>query len=348
MGFVSREASVTVSDALTACGLDRVAAPPGADRVLGAGDRSLRILFLVSAHNGLSQRAWIALTERGHDVTVAVVDSAAAMEAAAREHDPQLIVCPFLKQIIPESIWQARRCLIVHPGPPGDRGPSSLDWAIELGERDWGVTVLQANGEPDAGRVWATREFAIRPVGKSSLYRHEVRHGAIEALVEAIDRILDAVEPVGDSEIPMRPSSADRCERIQPGSRAAYALAMRRATSVRSATREKSTWTALQPTSRSWSAWANTSVVFPYRRGPTSRTLTRSPARRASSPSSSARSMSISRGTGLSNGNGVPWRHGGAMNRNRLVLQTRTSVVCRSSRPGPLRGRRARWCSASR
>ena len=50
------------------------------------GDRgdpgSLRILFLVSAHNSLSQRAWIALTELGHDVAVAVVDSAAAMEAA--------------------------------------------------------------------------------------------------------------------------------------------------------------------------------------------------------------------------------------------------------------------------
>ena len=54
------------------------------------GDRgdpgSLRILFLVSAHNGLSQRAWIALTELGHEVTVAVVDSAAAMEAAVGEH----------------------------------------------------------------------------------------------------------------------------------------------------------------------------------------------------------------------------------------------------------------------
>ena len=45
-------------------------------------NRSLRILFLVSAHNGLSQRAWIALSELGHEVTVAVVDSAAAMEAA--------------------------------------------------------------------------------------------------------------------------------------------------------------------------------------------------------------------------------------------------------------------------
>ena len=36
----------------------------------------MRVLFLVSAHNSLSQRAWIALTERGHEVTVAVVDSA--------------------------------------------------------------------------------------------------------------------------------------------------------------------------------------------------------------------------------------------------------------------------------
>jgi putative two-component system protein, hydrogenase maturation factor HypX/HoxX len=191
MAVGSRQTSMTVIDVLQACDLDRIAEPNGDDRVVGVGDASLRILFLVSAHNGLSQRAWIALTELGHEVTVAVVDSAAAMEAAVREHDPQLIVCPFLKQMVPQSIWSTRRCLIVHPGPPGDRGPSSLDWAIELGERDWGVTVLQANGEPDAGHVWATRDFAMRRVGKSSLYRHEVRHGAIGALVEAIDRILD-------------------------------------------------------------------------------------------------------------------------------------------------------------
>ena len=85
---------------------------------------TLRLLFLVSAHNGLSQRAWIALTELGHEVAVAVVDSAAQMEAAVDEHDPELIVCPFLKTLIPESIWAKHRCLIVHPGPKGDRGPS--------------------------------------------------------------------------------------------------------------------------------------------------------------------------------------------------------------------------------
>ena len=157
--------------------------------VSGGREGSLRVLFLVSAHNSLSQRAWIALTELGHEVTVAVVDSAAAMEAAVGEHRPQLIVCPILKKLIPESIWATHRCLIVHPGPRGDRGPSSLDWAIELGMREWGVTVLEANGDLDAGDVWATRTFPTRAVGKSSLYRHEVRRAAIEALVEAMGRI---------------------------------------------------------------------------------------------------------------------------------------------------------------
>ena len=92
---------------------------------------SLPILFLVSAHSGLSQRALIALRELGHEVTVAVVDTAAAMQAAG-EHAPGVIACPFLKTMSPGAIWTQHRCPIVHPGPRGDRGPSSLDWPIEL------------------------------------------------------------------------------------------------------------------------------------------------------------------------------------------------------------------------
>jgi putative two-component system protein, hydrogenase maturation factor HypX/HoxX len=159
------------------------------DRSARPGDRALRILFLVSAHNSLSQRAQIALTELGHDITVAVVDSGAAMEAAVQGHRPELIACPMLKSLIPESIWARHRCLIVHPGPRGDRGPSSLDWAIELGADAWGVTVLEADGDYDAGAVWAERTFPTRAIGKSSLYRHEVRHAAIEALVEAVTKV---------------------------------------------------------------------------------------------------------------------------------------------------------------
>jgi putative two-component system protein, hydrogenase maturation factor HypX/HoxX len=73
--------------------------------------------------------------------------------------------------------------------PRGDRGPSSLDWAIELGFGEWGVTVLEATGEVDGGDIWGTRTFRTREAGKSSLYRHEVRHGAIAALLDAIDAL---------------------------------------------------------------------------------------------------------------------------------------------------------------
>jgi len=50
-----------------------------------------------------------------------------------------------LTTAIPADIWLARPGVIVHPGPWGDRGSSSLDWAIMGGAGRWGVTVLQAN-----------------------------------------------------------------------------------------------------------------------------------------------------------------------------------------------------------
>jgi putative two-component system protein, hydrogenase maturation factor HypX/HoxX len=156
---------------------------------------SRRILFLVSAHNSLSQRAFIALTELGHRVEVAVVDGAEAMEAAVARYQPELIVCPMLKKLIPESIWSTRRCLVVHPGPVGDRGPSSLDWAVELGAREWGVTVLEANGDFDAGDVWAARTFGMRESDKGSIYRHEVRLTAIDALTEAVHKVFEGGAP---------------------------------------------------------------------------------------------------------------------------------------------------------
>ncbi len=149
-------------------------------------ENPLRILFVTSAHNSLSQRAYIALTEMGHDVTVQVVDSPEIIGASVEAHNPDLVVCPMLKQFIPESVWGKYTCLVVHPGPHGDRGASSLDWAIELGMDEWGVTVLEAVEEADAGDIWETRKFRMRPVGKSSIYRHEVRRAAVEMLVFAV------------------------------------------------------------------------------------------------------------------------------------------------------------------
>ena len=66
--------------------------------------RPLRIMFLASAHNSRSQRVLVALTRAGHDVSVEVVGSSAAIAAAAERQAPDLIVCPMLKTIIPDCV----------------------------------------------------------------------------------------------------------------------------------------------------------------------------------------------------------------------------------------------------
>jgi len=148
----------------------------------------LKIVFFTTAHNSLSQRAFVELVDRGHQVIVVIASSEAVMlEAVEREH-PDLIVAPMLKKVIPASIWQSYTCLIVHPGIKGDRGPSSLDWAILHDCQQWGVTLLQAEAEMDAGDIWASRTFSMRSASKSHLYRHEVTEAAIEGLLEAIAR----------------------------------------------------------------------------------------------------------------------------------------------------------------
>jgi putative two-component system hydrogenase maturation factor HypX/HoxX len=100
---------------------------------------------------------------------------------------------PMLKTAIPEQVWARHLCLIVHPGITGDRGPSSLDWAISNGEHQWGVTVLQAEAEMDAGPIWASETFPMphEPATKSSLYRTEVTEAAVRAVLLAVVRVAD-------------------------------------------------------------------------------------------------------------------------------------------------------------
>jgi len=146
----------------------------------------MKIVFFTTAHNSLSQRAFVELVDRGHTVVVVIASSEEVMlEAVEREH-PDLIVAPMLKKVIPTSIWQHYTCIIVHPGIKGDRGPSSLDWAILNGYEEWGVTLLQADAEMDAGAIWVSRTFAMRGGSKSHLYRHEVTEAAIQGLLETI------------------------------------------------------------------------------------------------------------------------------------------------------------------
>lgn len=156
-------------------------------------DRRLRILVFASAFNSLTQRITLELAALGHDTAVALaVDAGAELRAAVRRHDPELIVCPMLTSAVPEDVWSTRTCLIVHPGPPGDRGPSSLDWALGAGLRQWGVTVLQAVAEMDAGDIWAAEPFDIPDppggISKTDVYRNELSDAASRAVERAVRR----------------------------------------------------------------------------------------------------------------------------------------------------------------
>jgi len=148
----------------------------------------MRILLIASAYNSMTQRVHAELADRGHEVSVELALGDEVMRDGIRRYDPNLIIAPMLTRAIPEDIWSVRPCLIVHPGPMGDRGPSSLDWAIMGGAGRWGVTVLQANAEMDAGDIWASAEFAMPGCSKSSIYRTEVADAAVEAVLLAVER----------------------------------------------------------------------------------------------------------------------------------------------------------------
>jgi putative two-component system protein, hydrogenase maturation factor HypX/HoxX len=170
----------------------------------------MRILLMASAYNSLTQRVHAELADRRHEVTVELALGPEVMREAVRRRDPDLIIAPMLTAQIPADIWSARPCFIVHPGPRGDRGPSSLDWAIMSGASRWGVTVLQANGEMDAGDIWASAEFAMPTSSKSSLYRTEVADAAMDAVLAAVASFAGGTyqpEPLDYS----RPDVTGRC-----------------------------------------------------------------------------------------------------------------------------------------
>lgn len=161
----------------------------------------MRILLLCSAFNGLSQRAQALLRAHGHQVTVQTVHDPEVITAAATATDPDLIICPFLRHRVPDAVWRKYRTIVIHPGPKGDRGPSSLDWAVMGAEPIWGVTALQAIGDLDAGPIWGSREFRMPagPPRKSTLYNAEVADAAMSLIAEVVARADDpefAPEPL--------------------------------------------------------------------------------------------------------------------------------------------------------
>lgn len=192
---------------------------------------AMRILFLCTAHNSLSQRLFLVLA-RKHSVTIEYALSESTMIEAAELAKPHLVLCPFLTTRVPREVHDKYLMLIVHPGPPGDACSSALDWLLmgddgtepdcvkllrddafsPIGRSHWGVTVLQAIGELDAGPVWAFDQFPVdineSGLTKSSLYRGPVTQAAL--LAAALGQPLSPPSTRGSSRASRTPSCARR------------------------------------------------------------------------------------------------------------------------------------------
>ncbi len=147
----------------------------------------MQVLFLTNSFNGMAQRLWIELDRLNHQVHLQVVNNTDVILEGVKKYHPDLIIAPFLTHKIPDAVWEKYKCLIVHPGIKGDRGASSLDWAILNQEPKWGVTILEAADKMDTGAIWASYEFDMRAASKSELYRNEVTQAAAKGILEAID-----------------------------------------------------------------------------------------------------------------------------------------------------------------
>ena len=79
----------------------------------------------------MSQRIYLELVRLGHEVMVELAINRKQMVDVATSLYPDLIVCPFLTKFVDEQIFRHIPTWIIHPGIRGDRGMSSIDWALK-------------------------------------------------------------------------------------------------------------------------------------------------------------------------------------------------------------------------
>ncbi|CAF4095655.1 unnamed protein product [Adineta steineri] len=162
--------------------------------------KKLRILLLSNTHNSMSQAVYLMLTQMGHNVMIEMALSSSQMEQVAAELNPDLIICPFLTKVVPENLFRKVKTLIVHPGIVGDRGIHSLDWALLEEQKEWGVTIMEADKEMDAGPIYATQNFSLAnlplsQLTKSKVYRNQVIPAALQSINRAVRNFIEQIEP---------------------------------------------------------------------------------------------------------------------------------------------------------
>ena len=152
----------------------------------------LRVLFLCSAFNGLTQSVWTALAGRFGCSRLMVGLNLPGL----REFRPDLVLCPYLLERLPPSVFGACPCLVLHPGPHFLGGPSSLQWAVLEGRTDWAVSCLEAREGWDQGPLWAELPLRLQAGPVIELYRRQVVPLAAPLFEAALHRLQSGAPPL--------------------------------------------------------------------------------------------------------------------------------------------------------
>ncbi len=149
----------------------------------------MKILLIVSAFNSLTQRVFTYLKDSGHVVSVQFAINDDEMIEACKRFQPEIILCPYLKKFVPKEIFLKIPTFIYHPGIRGDRGHNALDYALLEDKKEWGVVILKANEEFDAGEIYSEVNFLMRDASKASIYRDEVSDAMLKATKELLSNL---------------------------------------------------------------------------------------------------------------------------------------------------------------
>ena len=150
----------------------------------------MKILLLVTSFNSQTQAVYTRLQDNRHAVSVCFAIGEEQMLEEIEAFEPEIILCPFLKAYLPPSIYENYPTYIFHPGPRGDRGPNSLEYALQSHTKEWGLVVLRANSEYDGGDIYAEVDFKVRETYKASIYRQEI----VESSLKALDTLFANIE----------------------------------------------------------------------------------------------------------------------------------------------------------
>jgi putative two-component system protein, hydrogenase maturation factor HypX/HoxX len=102
-----------------------------------------RIGLLYTRFASMPQALWAALREDGHEVIrpedlhIRTPMAAEDMIRFARLAAPDVILCPFLKEIVPSEVCERTTTWVPHPGIRGERGLSppfpGRSWRVSRG-----------------------------------------------------------------------------------------------------------------------------------------------------------------------------------------------------------------------